>query len=35
MALDINVIGDNNCWMTPVYNYPAHGTLPTEQKEAI
>ncbi|MCI46345.1 hypothetical protein A2U01_0067585, partial [Trifolium medium] len=33
-VLDINVIGDNNCWMTPVYKYLAHGTLPTEQKDA-
>ncbi|MCI30944.1 hypothetical protein A2U01_0052155, partial [Trifolium medium] len=33
-VLDINVIGNNNCWMTPVYNYLAHETLPTEQKDA-
>ncbi|GAU45489.1 hypothetical protein TSUD_191080 [Trifolium subterraneum] len=29
-VLDINVIGDINCWMTPVYNYLAHGTLPND-----
>ncbi|GAU30744.1 hypothetical protein TSUD_145410 [Trifolium subterraneum] len=33
-VLDINVIGDANCWMTPVYNYLAHGTLPNDEKEA-
>ncbi|MCI80780.1 hypothetical protein A2U01_0102051, partial [Trifolium medium] len=32
--LDINAIGDANCWMTPVYNYLANGTLPSDQKEA-
>ncbi|GAU33418.1 hypothetical protein TSUD_21110 [Trifolium subterraneum] len=32
--LDINAIGDANCWMTPVYNYLAHGTLPNDEKEA-
>ncbi|GAU18799.1 hypothetical protein TSUD_80880 [Trifolium subterraneum] len=31
---DINAIGDANCWMTPVYNYLAHGTLPNDEKEA-
>ncbi|GAU22037.1 hypothetical protein TSUD_309410 [Trifolium subterraneum] len=33
-VLDINAIGDTNCWMTPVYNYLAHGTLPNDEKEA-
>ncbi|CAJ2661783.1 unnamed protein product [Trifolium pratense] len=33
-VLDINVIGDKNCWMTPVYNLLANGTLPDDQKEA-
>ncbi|CAJ2673582.1 unnamed protein product [Trifolium pratense] len=33
-VLDINVIGDQNCWMTPVYNFLANGTLPDDQKEA-
>ncbi|CAJ2634768.1 unnamed protein product [Trifolium pratense] len=33
-VLDINVIGDKNCWMTPVYNFLANGTLPDNQKEA-
>ncbi|GAU34163.1 hypothetical protein TSUD_162630 [Trifolium subterraneum] len=32
--LDINAVGDANCWMTPVYNYLAHGTLPNDEKEA-
>ncbi|GAU46452.1 hypothetical protein TSUD_402190 [Trifolium subterraneum] len=34
MFLDINAIGDANCWMTPVYNYLAHETLPNDEKEA-
>ncbi|MCI55408.1 hypothetical protein A2U01_0076658, partial [Trifolium medium] len=33
-VLDINAIGDANCWMTPVYNYLANGTLPSDQKKA-
>jgi hypothetical protein len=33
-ALDVNAIGDNNCWMTPVYNFLANETLPSDQKEA-
>ncbi|GAU44722.1 hypothetical protein TSUD_88060 [Trifolium subterraneum] len=33
-VFDINAIGDANCWMTPVYNYLAHGTLPNDEKEA-
>ncbi|GAU39748.1 hypothetical protein TSUD_219910 [Trifolium subterraneum] len=33
-VLDINAIGDANCWMTPVYNYIAHRTLPNDEKEA-
>ncbi|CAJ2662984.1 unnamed protein product [Trifolium pratense] len=33
-VLDINVVGDQNCWMTPVYNFLANGTLPDDQKEA-
>ncbi|GAU35922.1 hypothetical protein TSUD_69550 [Trifolium subterraneum] len=33
-VLDINAIGDANCWMTPVYNYLAHETLPNDEKEA-
>ncbi|GAU32517.1 hypothetical protein TSUD_317240 [Trifolium subterraneum] len=33
-VLDINVIGDANYWMTPVYNYLAHGTLPSDENEA-
>jgi hypothetical protein len=33
-VLDINTIGENNCWMTPVYNFLANETLPSDQKEA-
>ncbi|GAU51110.1 hypothetical protein TSUD_411870 [Trifolium subterraneum] len=33
-VLDINAIGDANCWMTPVYNYLTHGTLPNDEKES-
>ncbi|CAJ2659678.1 unnamed protein product [Trifolium pratense] len=33
-VVDINVIGDKNCWMTPVYNFLEHGTLPDDQKQA-
>ncbi|KAK2456096.1 hypothetical protein QL285_003492 [Trifolium repens] len=33
-TLDINAIGDKNCWMTPVYNYLANDTLPSDEKEA-
>ncbi|CAJ2674684.1 unnamed protein product [Trifolium pratense] len=33
-GMDINVIGDKNCWMTPVYNFLKHGTLPDDQKQA-
>ncbi|MCI01817.1 putative protein NYNRIN-like, partial [Trifolium medium] len=32
-VLYINVIDDSNCWMTPIYNYLARGTLPSEQKD--
>ncbi|GAU26329.1 hypothetical protein TSUD_101620 [Trifolium subterraneum] len=32
--LDINAVGDANCWMTLVYNYLAHRTLPNDEKEA-
>ena len=32
--LDVNVIGDDNCWMTPVYNYLTNGELPVNSKEA-
>ena len=30
--LDINVIGDINCWITPVYNYLTKGELPIDNK---
>ncbi|CAJ2652108.1 unnamed protein product [Trifolium pratense] len=33
-VMDINVIGDKYCWMTPVYNFLEHGTLPDDQKQA-
>ncbi|CAJ2655614.1 unnamed protein product [Trifolium pratense] len=33
-GVDINVIGDKDCWMTPVYNFLEHGTLPDDQKQA-
>ncbi|KAK2356969.1 hypothetical protein QL285_094283 [Trifolium repens] len=33
-TLDINAIGYSNCWMTPVYNFLANDTLPSDQKEA-
>ncbi|CAJ2665934.1 unnamed protein product [Trifolium pratense] len=33
-VVDINVIGDKDCWMTPVYNFLEHGTLPDDQKQA-
>ncbi|MCI26709.1 hypothetical protein A2U01_0047906, partial [Trifolium medium] len=33
-VLDINVTGDCNYWMMPIYNYLTHGTLPFEQKDA-
>ncbi|GAU41760.1 hypothetical protein TSUD_13610 [Trifolium subterraneum] len=33
-VLDINAIRDANCWMNPIYNYLAHGTLPNDEKEA-
>ncbi|KAK2443502.1 hypothetical protein QL285_014600 [Trifolium repens] len=32
-TFDINAIGDSNCWMTPVYNYLANDTLPSDEKE--
>ncbi|GAU46380.1 hypothetical protein TSUD_280790 [Trifolium subterraneum] len=32
-VLGINAIEDTNCWMTPVYNYLAYGTLPNDEKE--
>src|ERR1051325_1517819 len=32
--LDINSIGDSNCWMTPIYNYLTKAELPSDQKEA-
>ena len=32
--LDVNVIGDDNCWMTLVFNYLTNGDLPTDPKEA-
>ena len=32
--LDVNAIGDNSCWMTPVFDYLTTGKLPPEQKEA-
>ncbi|CAJ2673127.1 unnamed protein product [Trifolium pratense] len=33
-VVDINVIGDKDCWMTPMYNFLEHGTLPDDQKQA-
>ncbi|CAJ2645078.1 unnamed protein product [Trifolium pratense] len=33
-VVDINVIGDKDCWMTLVYNFLEHGTLPDDQKQA-
>ncbi|CAJ2666715.1 unnamed protein product [Trifolium pratense] len=33
-GVDINVIGDKDCWMTPVYNFLEHETLPDDQKQA-
>ncbi|CAJ2644644.1 unnamed protein product [Trifolium pratense] len=33
-VVDIKVIGDKDCWMTPVYNFLEHGTLPDDQKQA-
>ncbi|CAJ2656849.1 unnamed protein product [Trifolium pratense] len=33
-VVDINVIGDKDCWMTPVYNFLEHETLPDDQKQA-
>ena len=33
-TLDVNVIGDSDCWMTPVYNYLAKDELPSDPKEA-
>ena len=33
-TLDVCTISDNNCWMTPVYNYLTTGELPSDQKEA-
>ncbi|CAJ2646545.1 unnamed protein product [Trifolium pratense] len=33
-VVDVNVIGDKDCWMTPVYNFLEHGTLPDDQKQA-
>ncbi|CAJ2629809.1 unnamed protein product [Trifolium pratense] len=33
-VVDINIIGDKDCWMTPVYNFLEHGTLPDDQKQA-
>ncbi|KAK2376303.1 hypothetical protein QL285_077105 [Trifolium repens] len=33
-TLNVNIIGDSNCWMTPVYNYLANDTLPSDEKEA-
>ncbi|CAJ2673122.1 unnamed protein product [Trifolium pratense] len=33
-VVDINVIGDKDCWMTPVYSFLEHGTLPDDQKQA-
>ncbi|PNX81943.1 gag-pol polyprotein [Trifolium pratense] len=33
-VVDINVIGNKDCWMTPVYNFLEHGTLPDDQKQA-
>ena len=32
--LDVDVISDNNCWMTPVYNYLTNGELPANSMEA-
>ena len=31
---EVNAIGDNSCWMTPVFNYLTKGELPADQKEA-
>ena len=32
--IDVNVIGDHKCWMTPVYNYLTKEELPDDPKEA-
>ena len=33
-TLDINFIGDSDCWMTPGYNYLSKVELPSDPKEA-
>ena len=30
LVLGVLAISDNNCWMTPVYNYLTKGELPTD-----
>lgn len=32
--LDVNAIGNNNCWMTIVFNFLDHDELPSDPKEA-
>ena len=32
--LAVNAIGDNSCWMTPVFNFLTKGELPLDQREA-
>ena len=34
IPLEVNVIEDNSCWMTPVFNFMTKGELPVDQKEA-
>ena len=34
LLLDVNAIGEANCWMAPVYNYLTNGELPADEKEA-
>ena len=31
---EVNAIGDNSCWMTPVFNFLTNGELPLDRREA-
>ena len=31
---EINSIGDNSCWMTPIFNFLTKGDLPLDRREA-
>src|SRR3954471_20536424 len=33
-TLQVLAIGDDNCWMTPVYTFPPKDQLPADAKEA-